>query len=153
MLGNVHAWVHKLHGRMCIMNSWCTCKAPSDYSKCKRASKVLTKASLLLLECDGKCWCQMLYWLVVTRPCITHSIVECKNYGGPHVHYYYSIVTEPNKFLLWKDMLILLPSSPSYICLGDPESHFVVVMRTLPDHGVCIWRWKKIRRKFGLLLR
>ena len=51
MLGNVDkCTMHKLHGRMCIMNSWCTrseLKAPSDYSKRKRASKVLTKASLL----------------------------------------------------------------------------------------------------------
>ena len=37
MLLNVHErTIHKLHGRICIMNSWCTrseLKAPSDYSK------------------------------------------------------------------------------------------------------------------------
>ena len=37
MLGNVHeCTMHKLYGRMCIMNSWCTrseLKAPSDNSK------------------------------------------------------------------------------------------------------------------------
>ena len=40
MLGNIHeCTVHKLHGRMCIMNSWCTSselKASSDYSKCAK---------------------------------------------------------------------------------------------------------------------
>ena len=63
VLGNVHErTMHKLHGRMCIMNSWCTCselKAPSDYSKHKRAWKVLTKGSLLnyvLSECEEECW-------------------------------------------------------------------------------------------------
>ena len=37
MLGNVHeCTMHKPHGRMCVMNSWCTrseLKASSDYSK------------------------------------------------------------------------------------------------------------------------
>ena len=37
MLGNVHeCTMHKLHGQMCIMNSWCTrseLRAPSDNSK------------------------------------------------------------------------------------------------------------------------
>ena len=78
MLGSVHeCTMHKLHGRMCIMNSWCTCsevKAPSDYSKHKRAWKVLTKGSLLnyvLSECEEERWC---YWVVVTRLCNTQSI-------------------------------------------------------------------------------
>ena len=61
MLGNVHeCTMHKLHGRMCIMNPWCTCsklKAPSDYSKyAKRVSKIPTKASLLKPECHGEHW-------------------------------------------------------------------------------------------------
>ena len=51
MLGNGHEYtMHKLHGRLWIMISWCTCselKALSDYSKHKRAWKVLTKVSLL----------------------------------------------------------------------------------------------------------
>ena len=80
--------MHKLHERMCIMNSWGTrseLKAPSDYSKHKRASQVLTKASLLktmhcriVMENAG---CQMLYRLVVTitRLCNTHSLVECSH--------------------------------------------------------------------------
>ena len=86
MLGNVHECsMHKLHGWMCIMNSWCACselKTPSVASM-QRASKALTKASLLktnvLPECHGERWCQMLYWLVVTRLCNTYSLVECSH--------------------------------------------------------------------------
>ena len=68
MLGNVHeCTVHKPHGRMCIMNSWCTrseLKALSDYSKHERAG---TDKGLfnVLPECHVERWCQMLYWLVV----------------------------------------------------------------------------------------
>ena len=85
MLGNVYEFtMHKLHRLMCT-NSWCThseLKAPSDYSKRKRAPKVLTKAYFpinnVLPERDGKRWCQLLYWLVVTRLCNAHNLVECK---------------------------------------------------------------------------
>ena len=58
MLRNVHeCTMHKLHGWMCVINLWCTLselKAPSDYSKRKRAPKVLTKASLIkLMYCQS----------------------------------------------------------------------------------------------------
>ena len=70
MLGNVHeCTMHKLHGRMCIMNSWCTpseLKAPSDYSKrAKEHHKGLFTENNVLPECRGERWCQMLCWLVV----------------------------------------------------------------------------------------
>ena len=43
MLGNVQErTMHKLHGRICIMNSWCTSselKAPSDYSEYAKSIK------------------------------------------------------------------------------------------------------------------
>ena len=78
--------MHKLHGWMCIMNSWCTrseLKAMSDYSKRKRASKILTKTSLLTMYCQSvienagvKCYT---CWLVVTRLCNTRSLVECSH--------------------------------------------------------------------------
>ena len=65
------------------MNSCCASselKALSDY---REYAKSLTKASLLktyvLLECHGERWCQMLYWLVVTRLCNTRSLVECSH--------------------------------------------------------------------------
>ena len=32
-------------------------------------------------ECHGERWCQILYWLVVTRLCYTYSLVMCKNYA------------------------------------------------------------------------
>ena len=59
--------MHKLHGKLCIKNLRCTCsefKALSYYSKYKRASKVLTKASLLksvycrsvMENAGGKCY-------------------------------------------------------------------------------------------------
>ena len=62
------------------MSSWCTCSeltASSGYSKqlCKRASKVLTKASSLkILLSHGECLCQMSYWLVVIRALLNVSI-------------------------------------------------------------------------------
>ena len=33
----------------------------------------------VLPECFREHWCQMLYWLVVTRLCNTHSLVECSH--------------------------------------------------------------------------
>ena len=63
----------------------CSCselKTPSVASM-QRASKALTKASLLktnvLPEYHGERWFQMLCWLVVTRLCNTHSLVECSH--------------------------------------------------------------------------
>ena len=87
MLGNVHErTMHKLHGRICIMNSWCTrseLKAPSDYSKHTKdrqnTDKGLFTKNNVLPECHGDRWCQMLYWLVVTRLCNTCSLVECSH--------------------------------------------------------------------------
>ena len=83
MLGNEQCTMDKLHAWMCIMNSWCTCselKAPSEF---KTASKVQTKGSLLktnvLPECHGERWCQMLYWLAVTRLC--NTLACSKNYA------------------------------------------------------------------------
>ena len=76
--------MHKLHGQMCTMSSWCThseLKAPSEYSKYKSTDKGFFTKNNVLPEYHGECWCQMLYWLVVTRLCNTHSLVECKNYA------------------------------------------------------------------------
>ena len=78
MLGNVHeCTMHKLHGRMCIINSWCTrseFKAPSDYSEHAKSIKntdkgLFTTKTNVLMECHGVRWCQMLYWLVVLDYC------------------------------------------------------------------------------------
>ena len=33
----------------------------------------------VLPECHGERWCQMLYWLVVTKLCNTRSLVECSH--------------------------------------------------------------------------
>ena len=38
--------------------------------------KGLPTKNNVLPECHGERWCQMLYWLVVTRLCNTHSLVE-----------------------------------------------------------------------------
>ena len=56
MLGNVHeCTMHKLHGRMCIINSWCTrseFKAPSDYSEHAKSIKNTDKG---LFTTKNKC--------------------------------------------------------------------------------------------------
>ena len=31
------------------------------------------------MYCHGECMCRMPYWLVVTRLCYTHSLVECSH--------------------------------------------------------------------------
>ena len=80
-----------LHARECMyMSAQCTnymdgcipwvygeLKAPSDYSKYAKSIKVLTKTSSLHKSLrHGEHWCEILYWLVVTR-LIIHSLVEC----------------------------------------------------------------------------
>ena len=65
MLGNVHECImHKLHGRMCIMNSWCTrseLKALSYYSKRKRASNVLPKGLFTTKNVLPECWRMLVF--------------------------------------------------------------------------------------------
>ena len=45
----------------------------------KNIDKGLFTKNNVLLECRGERWCQMLYWLVVTRQCNTRSLVECSH--------------------------------------------------------------------------
>ena len=75
-LGNVHkCTMHKLHGQMCIMYSWCVHAVSSKHpltiasvqKSVKNTDKGLFTKNNVLPECHRERWCQMLYWLVVTR--------------------------------------------------------------------------------------
>ena len=85
MLGNIHeCTMHKLHYRCA---SWIhgvqavSSKHPVTIANVQKSIKLLFTKHNVLPECHGECWCQLLYWLMVTRLCkfFTRSLVECSH--------------------------------------------------------------------------
>ena len=65
--------MHKLHGWMCTVSSWCT---HSKFTASKRAPEVLTKATS---PKNLQCHLMSNAILVSGYLAITHSIVECSH--------------------------------------------------------------------------
>ena len=69
------SWIHGVHA----VSSKHRLTIASLQKSIKNTDKGLFTKNNVLLECHGESWCQMLYWLVVTRLCNTRSVVECSH--------------------------------------------------------------------------
>ena len=69
------SWIHGVHA----LSSKHPLTIASVLKSIKSTDKGLFTKNNVLLECCGEHWCQMLYWLVVTRQCNTLSLVECSH--------------------------------------------------------------------------